>query len=83
MRIMTALRLARGFVVGAGVSGVIVSTAGPSAQTMSQSETRHSVRRALERLPYYGVFDFMAFGIERRHRDADRLHVQRQPQDRG
>jgi osmotically-inducible protein OsmY len=66
MRIMTALRLARGFVVGAGVSGVIVSTAGSSAQTMSRSETTHSVRRALERLPYYGVFDFMAFGIERR-----------------
>lgn len=65
MRIMAALRLARGFVVGAGVSGVIVSATGSSAQTMSASETTHSVRRALERLPYYGVFDYMAFGIDR------------------
>ena len=24
-----------------------------------------SVKRALERLPYYGVFDFMAFGVDR------------------
>ena len=40
MRIMAALRLARGFVVGAGVSGVIVSTAGPSAQTVSADRKR-------------------------------------------
>ena len=65
MRVMTALRLARGFVVGAGVSGVIVSTAGSSAQTVTRAETTYSVRRALERLPYYGVFDFMAFGVDR------------------
>ena len=65
MRIMAALRLARGFVVGAGVSGVIVSTTGSSAQMVSASETTHSVRRALERLPYYGVFDYMAFGVDR------------------
>jgi hyperosmotically inducible periplasmic protein len=65
MRIMAALRLARGFVVGAGVIGVIVSATGSSAQMVSASETTHSVRRALERLPYYGVFDYMAFGIDR------------------
>lgn len=65
MGIMAAVRLARGFVVGAGLSGVIVSTTASSAQTVSASETTHSVRRALERLPYYGVFDFMAFGIDR------------------
>ena len=65
MRFMTALRLARGFVVGAGVSGVIVSTAGSSAQMVTRAETTYSVRRALERLPYYGVFDFMAFGVDR------------------
>lgn len=65
MRIMAALRLARGFVVGAGVIGVIASATGSSAQMVSASETTHSVRRALERLPYYGVFDYMAFGIDR------------------
>jgi osmotically-inducible protein OsmY len=65
MKIITALRLARRFVVGAGVSGVIVSTAGSSAQTMTPLETTYQVRRALERLPYYGVFDYMAFGVDR------------------
>jgi hyperosmotically inducible periplasmic protein len=33
--------------------------------THAQSELEMSVRRALERLPYYGVFDFLAFGVER------------------
>lgn len=28
-------------------------------------ETVRSVRRVLERLPYYGVFDFIAFGVDR------------------
>ena len=28
------------------------------------AETMTKVRRALERLPYYGVYDFLAFGIE-------------------
>ena len=32
---------------------------------MGAQETTRSVRRALERLPYYGVFDFMAFGVDR------------------
>src|SRR5262245_27020393 len=27
-------------------------------------ETMTKVRRALERLPYYGVYDFLAFGIQ-------------------
>ena len=65
MRIRAALRLARGFVAGAGVIGVIASATGSSAQMVSPLETTHSVRRALERLPYYGVFDYMAFGIDR------------------
>jgi hypothetical protein len=30
----------------------------------TQPETMAKVRRALERLPYYGVYDFLAFGIE-------------------
>jgi osmotically-inducible protein OsmY len=32
---------------------------------LSARETTQSVQRALERLPYYGVFDFMAFNVER------------------
>ena len=65
MRLMAARRLARGLVIGASLIGVILNTNGSSAQMVSAVETTHSVRRALERLPYYGVFDFMAFGINR------------------
>jgi osmotically-inducible protein OsmY len=62
---MTAHRLARRLFIGASLTGIIVLTSVPAAQTLSARETTHSVRRALERLPYYGVFDFMAFGIDR------------------
>ena len=63
MRIIPTLR---SFLVGAGVSGIIVSTtASSSAQTVGNVETTYSVRRALERLPYYGVFDYMTFGVNR------------------
>ena len=65
MRIMAALRLARGVAVGAGVSAFILATTGSSAETLNPQETTRSVRRALERLPYYGVFDYMAFGMDR------------------
>jgi osmotically-inducible protein OsmY len=36
-----------------------------SAQTVGHRETTMAVERALHRLPYYGVFDFLAYGIER------------------
>lgn len=39
--------------------------AAPAAQTVAVKQTTESVRRALERLPYYGVFDFLAFSIDR------------------
>jgi hypothetical protein len=65
MRFSATLRLVRGAVVGASVSGVIMSTTATSAQTVSTLETTYSVRRALERLPYYGVFDYMAFALDR------------------
>lgn len=63
MRIIPTLRR---FVVGAGLTGAIVATtASSSAQTVGRSETTYSVRRALERLPYYGVFDYLTFGVDR------------------
>jgi hypothetical protein len=34
-------------------------------QSVTPEQTTRSVRRALERLPYYGVFDFIAFGVDR------------------
>jgi len=36
----------------------------PSASTADQ-QTTENIRRALERLPYYGVFDFLAFRYDR------------------
>jgi hypothetical protein len=37
----------------------------PAAQTIAEGERVMRVRRALERLPYYGVFDFIAFRVEK------------------
>jgi hypothetical protein len=34
-------------------------------QTVAARQTVFEVRRALERLPYYGVFDFLVFAVER------------------
>lgn len=48
--------------------GVLISTGGPIAvvaQSVTVEETTHSVRRMLERLPYYGVFDYIVFRVER------------------
>ena len=61
--------ISRGYryvIAGAALIGIILGTTrGTPAQSVSTQEATRSVRRALERLPYYGVFDFMAFGLER------------------
>ena len=36
-----------------------------TAQTVTREETVRSVRKMLERLPYYGVFDFIVFRVDR------------------
>jgi hypothetical protein len=51
--------------IAAGIIGIVLLTTGSSAQSIGAQETTLSLRRALERLPYYGVFDFMAFGVDR------------------
>lgn len=43
-----------------GTFGEITST---SAQSTTSEETARSIRRRLERLPYYGVFDFIVFRV--------------------
>jgi hyperosmotically inducible protein len=43
----------------------VATAASPAAQSVSVKQTTESVRRALERLPYYGVFDFLAFSVDR------------------
>src|SRR5687767_261099 len=42
-----------------------VATPTLTAQPLSEGERTLRVRRALERLPYYGVFDFLAFKVDR------------------
>ena len=65
MRFTAAKRLARGLLIGASLTGVVLMTVGTAAETATPQETTRSLRRALERLPYYGVFDYLTFGVER------------------
>src|SRR5262245_12525898 len=37
----------------------------PAAQSVAQKETAFNIERALVSLPYYGVFDFLSFGVDR------------------
>jgi hypothetical protein len=46
------------------VSFLVAPTLFAQQVTLAKSELELRVRRALERLPYYGVFDFLAFGVE-------------------
>jgi hyperosmotically inducible protein len=64
MGIDTARRVVRHVAI-AVTAALMIASVGASAQTLSARETTQSVQRALERLPYYGVFDFMAFNVER------------------
>jgi hyperosmotically inducible protein len=52
------------------VAGLIVAVAGiatarAAGQPVAVKETTLMVERALQRLPYYGVFDFLAFGVDK------------------
>jgi len=60
------IRLLRCVVACARASAISVTGAPrAAAQSTTPAETVRSVRRMLERLPYYGVFDFIAFGVDR------------------
>ena len=65
MRFHAARTLARGLVIGASLAGIVFMTVGTAAETVSPRDTTRSVRRALERLPYYGVFDYLTFSVDR------------------
>src|SRR5215212_6256764 len=45
--------------------GAISGATNAIAQSVTPEETVRSVRKALERLPYYGVFDFIVFRLDR------------------
>jgi hypothetical protein len=49
----------------ATLAAIFMATARPTAQPVAVKETTFMVERALQRLPYYGVFDFLAFGVDR------------------
>lgn len=51
--------------VGLALVGALTDDTRAGAQSIASQETVLSVRRMLERLPYYGVFDFIAFGVDR------------------
>jgi hyperosmotically inducible periplasmic protein len=59
----TPLHLHR-FAIATGLVAALAS-AGLDAQNIGVEQRALAVRRALERLPNYGVFDFLSFGIER------------------
>ena len=58
-----AIRVATATVFVAAAT--LLSAAMPRAQSVATKETALMVQRALLRLPYYGVFDFLAFGVDR------------------
>jgi osmotically-inducible protein OsmY len=43
----------------------VINADTPTAQSVTADDTIQSVRRTLERLPYYGVFDYLVFRVER------------------
>ena len=59
------IRVLRIGLVDLALLGAIVSAPSAGAQSVTSGETVRSVRKMLERLPYYGVFDFIAFGVDR------------------
>ncbi len=43
----------------------LVVSASPDAQSIPRRQTKMTIQSELERLPSYGVFDFLAFGVDR------------------
>jgi len=63
---MTTRQHATRMLAIAGAMGVLmIARVGASVESVSARETTRMVQQALERLPYYGVFDFVAFDVER------------------
>ena len=51
--------------VGLALVGTITGASSAGAQSAASEETARSVQRMLERLPYYGVFDYIVFRVDR------------------
>jgi osmotically-inducible protein OsmY len=63
--IPTRRTIPAGLIAGLTLVIACTATAQPAAQSVAAKETAFMVERALQRLPYYGVFDFLAFGVDR------------------
>jgi hyperosmotically inducible protein len=64
-RMDTHNRVLRMSLVTFGMLGAISGAVNATAQTVTPEETVRSVRKMLARLPYYGVFDFIVFRVDR------------------
>jgi hypothetical protein len=64
-RMNTYNRVLRMSLLTFGILAVISGATNATAQTVTPEETVRSVRKMLERLPYYGVFDFIVFRVDR------------------
>jgi hyperosmotically inducible periplasmic protein len=60
-----SIRALRSVLVGLALLGPLTGVPLASAQSVTSEETVRSVRKMLERLPYYGVFDFIVFRVDR------------------
>ena len=58
-------RALRNGLVGLALLGTLAAVTQARAQSVTPEETVRSVKKMLERLPYYGVFDFIVFRVER------------------
>ncbi|HET9386541.1 MAG TPA: BON domain-containing protein [Gemmatimonadales bacterium] len=60
-----SIRALRSVLVSLALLGPLTGDPNASAQSVTSEETVRSVTRVLERLPYYGVFDFIVFRVDR------------------
>jgi hyperosmotically inducible protein len=58
-------KIQRTTLVGLALLGTICGASRASAQSVTSEQAVRSVRRMLERLPYYGVFDYIVFRVDR------------------
>ena len=58
------IRTLRMGLTGLALTGALVGVTGIRAQDVTSEETERSVRRLLERLPYYGVFDYLVYRVD-------------------
>lgn len=59
------IRALRIGLVGLALLAACTGVTRARAQSVAPGETARSVRKMLERLPYYGVFDFIVFRVDR------------------